>query len=170
MTLSFKDIAKLYRALPEIDKAPSDPEHPHLKHVGDVVYDAEVFTDKEYWDDVYDQIYDNQTSTSVLKAVFKHSEKAIHSVSVGVSQTIALGAELSIEGSCGGPPPIPGYKMGAKFTANVSKTSSQHEAWSTEKLWEVDQEVDTPPRKTYQALMQIRDKIQDTTWTAKCEV
>ncbi|WP_229886978.1 hypothetical protein, partial [Streptomyces subrutilus] len=47
---------------------------------------------------------------------------------------------------------------------------SQHEAWSTEKLWEVDQEVDTPPRKTYQALMQIRDKIQDTTWTAKCEV
>ncbi|WP_189829266.1 hypothetical protein, partial [Streptomyces subrutilus] len=61
MTLSFKDIAKLYRALPEIDKAPSDPEHPHLKHVGDVVYDAEVFTDKEYWDDVYDQIYDNQT-------------------------------------------------------------------------------------------------------------
>ncbi|WP_229886987.1 hypothetical protein, partial [Streptomyces subrutilus] len=47
---------------------------------------------------------------------------------------------------------------------------SQHEAWSTEKLWEVDQEVDTPPRKKYRALMQIRNKLQDTTWTGKCEV
>ncbi|WP_189829312.1 hypothetical protein, partial [Streptomyces subrutilus] len=60
MTLSLEDISKLYKDLPWAHFCPFHSP-PDLRQIGDVVYDAKVFTDKEYWDDVYDQIYDNQT-------------------------------------------------------------------------------------------------------------
>ncbi|WP_371628261.1 ETX/MTX2 family pore-forming toxin [Streptomyces sp. NBC_00341] len=168
MVVQYTDIEGIIRGLP--DTKLGKVTKPTITPAEEIVYSKDDFKADESWDDVYTQVYDNRTKVSPLVMTFKHTEETHHSVSTTVSQTVLLGAELSIEGSCGGPPPIPGYKLGAKFKVDVSKTTSKQEVWSEKKGWEVDQQVTVPPNKKYQAVMKIMVTHQKTTWSGKCQL